>query len=74
MRLISQLSEVEFAQQDVSQIPAADEVFRTPWGHMIQIMTILRLKHAFSFPDVQLASALQGDWKGLIIMDRSVYN
>ena len=32
MRLISQLSEVEFAQQDVSQIPAADEVFRPPLG------------------------------------------
>jgi len=47
MRLISQLSEGEFAQQDISQIPAADEVFRTPWGHMIQIMTILRLACVF---------------------------
>ena len=33
-----ELSDGEIAQQDVSQMPAADEVFRIPWGHMIQIM------------------------------------
>ena len=34
-QLVSQLPDVEIAQQDVSQMPAADEVFRIPWGHMI---------------------------------------
>ena len=41
-QLVSQLSDVGIAQQDVSQIPAADEVFRIPWGHMIQIMNKAR--------------------------------
>ena len=41
-QLVSQLSDVGIAQQDVSQIPATDEVFRIPWGHMIQIMNKAR--------------------------------
>ena len=37
-QLVSQLPDTEIAQQGVSQISLGDEVFRVPWGHIIQIM------------------------------------
>ena len=35
---VSQLPDVEIAQQNVSQNVSADEIFRIPWGHIVQII------------------------------------
>ena len=37
-QLVSQLSDMEIAQQPVSQNATKDEVFRIPWGHIVQIL------------------------------------